>query len=152
MSTPFDPIFDQRLDARDAPVRRAEYISGKEVGALAFRRKPDCTIEVDASEVRAFDAIGFYLSKILLPIGLAFDYSRSPSRVLDGPWWPYAAIALVIWYGGRLVSADQLTVGELTAFLLYTGLVAISITALASLYGDFMRAVGSSQRRLHLDG
>ncbi len=62
----------------------------------------------------------------------------------------YAAIALVIWYGGRLVSSAELTVGELTAFLLYTGLVAMSLTSLASLYGDFMRASGASERIFEL--
>jgi ATP-binding cassette subfamily B protein len=62
----------------------------------------------------------------------------------------YGAVALVVWYGGRLVARDAMTLGDLTAFLLYTGLVAVSLGSLASLYGDFMRAVGSSQRIFEL--
>jgi ATP-binding cassette subfamily B protein len=62
----------------------------------------------------------------------------------------YGAVALVVWYGGRLVSRDAMTLGELTAFLLYTGLVAMALASLASLYGDFMRAVGASQRVFEL--
>ena len=62
----------------------------------------------------------------------------------------YGAVALVVWYGGRLVSQGQLTIGELTAFLLYTGLVAVSFGMLANLYADLMRAVGSSQRIFEL--
>jgi ATP-binding cassette subfamily B protein len=62
----------------------------------------------------------------------------------------YGAVALVVWYGGRLVSQQQLTIGELTAFLLYTGLVAVSFGMLANLYADFMRAAGSSQRIFEL--
>lgn len=58
----------------------------------------------------------------------------------------YGTVALVVWYGGRLVADDQMTLGALTAFLLYTGLVAVSLGSLANLYGDFMRAVGASQR------
>ncbi len=62
----------------------------------------------------------------------------------------YSAIALVVWYGGRLVAAGAMTIGDLTAFLLYTGLVAVSLGALAGLYGDFMRAIGASQRVFEL--
>ena len=58
----------------------------------------------------------------------------------------YGAVALVVWYGGRLVTSGDMTIGELTAFLLYTGIVAFSIAALAGLYADYMRAAGSSQR------
>jgi ATP-binding cassette subfamily B protein len=62
----------------------------------------------------------------------------------------YGAIALVVWYGGRLVQQDAMTIGDLTAFLLYTGLVAVSLGALAGLYSDFMRAIGASQRVFEL--
>jgi ABC transporter fused permease/ATP-binding protein len=58
----------------------------------------------------------------------------------------YGAIALVVWWGGSLVAAGQMTVGELTAFLLYTMTVAFSLGALSGLYGDFMRAIGASER------
>lgn len=58
----------------------------------------------------------------------------------------YGAITLVIWYGGRLVTGGVLTIGELTAFLIYTGIVAFSIAGLAYIYANFMRAVGSSRR------
>jgi ATP-binding cassette subfamily B protein len=62
----------------------------------------------------------------------------------------YGAVALVVWSGGRMVREDAMTLGQLTAFLLYTGMVAMSLGALASLYGDFMRAVGASQRVFEL--
>ena len=62
----------------------------------------------------------------------------------------YGAIALVVWYGGRLVVADEMTIGALTAFLLYTLTVAMSLGALSNLYGDFMRAVGASRRVFQL--
>jgi ATP-binding cassette subfamily B protein len=57
-----------------------------------------------------------------------------------------SAIALVVWYGGHLVSTDQMTIGDLTAFLLYTLVVAFSLGALSGLYGDFMNAIGASAR------
>ncbi len=41
------------------PIARTTYVSGKEVGSLTFIRRPDCTVEVTARDVRAFDAIGF---------------------------------------------------------------------------------------------
>ncbi|MEE2777137.1 MAG: ABC transporter transmembrane domain-containing protein [Acidobacteriota bacterium] len=62
----------------------------------------------------------------------------------------YGAVALVVWYGGQLVTDAQLSMGELTAFLLYTGIVAMSLSSLGTLYGDFMRAAGASQRIFEL--
>lgn len=62
----------------------------------------------------------------------------------------YGTIALVVWYGGRLVLDGDMSSGELTAFLLYTLMVAFSMSALANLFGDFMRASGASQRVFHL--
>ena len=62
----------------------------------------------------------------------------------------YSAIALVVWYGGNMVSAGQMTIGELTSFLLYTLTVAISLGALSGLWGDFARAIGASRRVFQL--
>ncbi|MCB9680209.1 MAG: ATP-binding cassette domain-containing protein [Alphaproteobacteria bacterium] len=62
----------------------------------------------------------------------------------------YGAIALVLWFGARLVVAGTMTMGELTSFLLYTLTVAFSLGALAGLYGDFMRAFGASERVFEL--
>ncbi len=58
----------------------------------------------------------------------------------------YGAIALVVWVGGGRVLDGQMTLGDLTAFLLYTLMVAASLGALAGLWGDFMRAAGASER------
>ncbi|KAK7087419.1 uncharacterized protein [Littorina saxatilis] len=56
------------------------------------------------------------------------------------------AVALVLWYGGKLVHEKTLSAGVLTSFLLYTLQVAIAFALLSSLYGDFMQAVGASIR------
>ena len=60
------------------------------------------------------------------------------------------ALALVIWWGGSLVLTGAMTVGELTAFLLYTMMVAMSLGALTGLYADFMKSVGASTRVFQL--
>ena len=62
----------------------------------------------------------------------------------------YGAIALIVWQGGRMVTQGAMTVGELTAFLLYTMTVAFSIGALSGLYADFMKAMGASRRVFEL--
>jgi ABC transporter fused permease/ATP-binding protein len=62
----------------------------------------------------------------------------------------YGAVTVVVWFGSQQVISGDLTLGELTAFLLYTAIIAASIGALAGLYAEFMRAVGSSQRIFEL--
>jgi ATP-binding cassette subfamily B protein len=80
-------------------------------------------------------------AKRALAVGGFFGFNRFVA---------YGVVALMVWYGGRLVTSGDLTLGELTAFLLYTGIVALSIGSLASVYASFMRAAGSSQRIFEL--
>ena len=62
----------------------------------------------------------------------------------------YIAVALVFWYGGRLVVRHEMTPGGLTAFLVYTLMVAFSIGGLADLWADFMKSVGAAERVFQL--
>lgn len=58
----------------------------------------------------------------------------------------YATIAVILWVGGSLVMEGSMTPGELTAFILYTLMVAFALGALGSLWNDFMKATGSAER------
>jgi ABC transporter fused permease/ATP-binding protein len=58
----------------------------------------------------------------------------------------YAAIAAVLYYGGTLVLAGTMTVGELSAFMLYTVFMGVGLASLSGLYGDYSRALGASAR------
>ncbi|XP_038053819.1 ABC transporter B family member 1-like [Patiria miniata] len=91
-------------------------------------------------------------------VALSYKYGKSLA-VLTGVFngligiISQGAIALVLWYGGKLVHLNVTTggtqgisVGILTAFMLYTLNVAMAFAFLASLYGDFMQAVGASIR------
>eukprot|EP01135_Chromosphaera_perkinsii_P001074 Nk52_evm24s158 gene=Nk52_evmTU24s158 len=60
------------------------------------------------------------------------------------------AIVFVLWYGGTLVVANEISVGVLASFMLYTFSLAMSFAFLSSLYGDFMSALGAAVHILHL--
>ena len=62
----------------------------------------------------------------------------------------FGSVSAVLWFGGRMVMAGNLTVGELASFILYTLLVAMSLSALADLWSDFARARGASERVFEL--
>jgi len=62
----------------------------------------------------------------------------------------YGAIAAVLWFGGTMLVEGTISIGELTGFLLYTLTVAFSLGALSSLYEDFMKALGASERVFEL--
>ncbi len=58
----------------------------------------------------------------------------------------FGGIVVVLWQGGRLVLAGQITAGELVSFLLYAIQIAGSITALASLWSSYQQAQGAARR------
>jgi ABC-type multidrug transport system fused ATPase/permease subunit len=64
----------------------------------------------------------------------------------------YVAGALVFWFGGRLVMQRELTPGALTSFLVYTLIVAFSLSSIADLWADVNRSVGASDRVFELLG
>jgi ATP-binding cassette subfamily B protein len=62
----------------------------------------------------------------------------------------YAAIAVVLGYGGLLVAAGELTAGTLTAFLVYTLLIAMGLGTLADIWAEAMRGLGAAERVFEL--
>jgi len=53
---------------------------------------------------------------------------------------------IILWYGGRQVTEGILTPGELVAFLLYLGLLAIPVRMTAWIVNSFSRAISSGER------
>ncbi len=62
----------------------------------------------------------------------------------------FGAIVLVLWEGGRLVLAGELTAGTLVAFLLYAVFIAGAISSLAGFWGNLQEAAGAAQRIFEL--
>ncbi|XP_019619825.1 PREDICTED: ABC transporter B family member 1-like [Branchiostoma belcheri] len=68
----------------------------------------------------------------------------------------FGAIVLVLWYGAKLVIMEKehpgtgLTIGSLTGFMMYTLNVAMAFAFISSLFGDFMQALGASERIFEL--
>lgn len=58
----------------------------------------------------------------------------------------FAAICFVLWFGGREVILERMSIGDLTQFLLYLMIVAIGVGSLGGLWGDLMSGVGASLR------
>jgi ATP-binding cassette subfamily B (MDR/TAP) protein 10 len=55
-------------------------------------------------------------------------------------------ILSVLYYGGTMVSESSLTVGALSAFLLYAAYVGIALGGLSSFYSEMMKGLGASTR------
>ena len=62
----------------------------------------------------------------------------------------FSAIMAIVWAGGRFVAAGQLTVGELSQFLIYAVVVATNTAALSEVWGDIQRAAGAMERIFQL--
>ncbi|MES2138931.1 MAG: ABC transporter transmembrane domain-containing protein [Bacteroidota bacterium] len=58
----------------------------------------------------------------------------------------FGAIVAVIWYGVYLASMDQLFIGDLIKFILYSVYVGASFGGIAELYSQIQKAVGATER------
>lgn len=55
-------------------------------------------------------------------------------------------ILSVLYYGGVCITEQALTIGDLSAFMIYSAWVGISMTGLSSFYTELMRGIGASTR------
>jgi len=55
-------------------------------------------------------------------------------------------IGLILWYGGRQIMAGNLTPGDLTAFMVYFGIMAMPVRQLGIMVGMVSRAVSAGSR------
>jgi ABC-type multidrug transport system fused ATPase/permease subunit len=58
----------------------------------------------------------------------------------------FAALAVVLGYGGALVAGGELTAGALTAFLVYTLFIAMGLGTLADIWAEAMKGLGAAER------
>lgn len=59
-------------------------------------------------------------------------------------------IIFVLWLGARQVSEGMMTHGEMASFVLYAAIVSGSVSTMAQVWGDIMRAAGATERLLEL--
>ncbi|WP_033566223.1 ABC transporter ATP-binding protein [Sphingobacterium sp. SYP-B4668] len=62
----------------------------------------------------------------------------------------FGAVIAVIWYGASLVAAGEITVGDLTTYILYSMFVAGSMGSFPELYANIQRSLGASERVLEI--
>jgi ABC transporter fused permease/ATP-binding protein len=62
----------------------------------------------------------------------------------------FGAIVAIIWYGSIMVSRHELTIGQLTEFVIYGIFVAASMGSFPELYANMQKAVGASERVLEI--
>lgn len=62
----------------------------------------------------------------------------------------FLAIVFIVWFGGKLVILNEMSIGTLTSYILYVMTVAFSAGLLGSLYTDFMSAFGAGHRIFEL--
>jgi subfamily B ATP-binding cassette protein MsbA len=58
----------------------------------------------------------------------------------------FAGVVVVLWQGGILVLAGELTAGQLVGFLLYTIYIAAAIGTLVSFFSSFQESAGAAER------
>lgn len=55
-------------------------------------------------------------------------------------------IISVLFYGGTLVSENNITIGALTSFILYSGYTALSLGGLGNFYTELNKGIGAATR------
>ena len=62
----------------------------------------------------------------------------------------YSGIAVVLWFGSRMVISGRMSAGDLIAFVLYTFFVGGAVGGMTELYGQFNQAIGATRRVFEL--
>ncbi|MBP2293591.1 ATP-binding cassette subfamily B protein [Azospirillum rugosum] len=62
----------------------------------------------------------------------------------------FGAVGIILWIGGHDVLAGRLSAGQLSAFVIYSVVVAGSVGAISEVVGDLQRAAGATERLFDL--
>ena len=137
----------------------ASYFWGKRLGALSKLMQGELArANVVAEEsigairtVRIFGGERDERARYAEANAAALHYGAARTRVAalfssSMVFLQHSGIALSIWYGGELVLRGTLSIGDLTGFLLYCVVVAVSFGFLVGAWEEFMQAVGASER------
>jgi ATP-binding cassette, subfamily B, bacterial len=106
------------------------------------------TVQAYAHEAVDRDAFSRYVEAI-------FTVGESKARIQGGLIaavivLAFGAIGVILWIGGRDVIAGVITPGALSAFVFYAIIVGNASAAVSEMYGELMRAAGSSERLAEL--
>ena len=101
--------------------------------------------------VRAFAREDWEAERYRHALTKALTTSRKRIRLISlftgsATFLGYLGIVAIIYYGGSLVIDKQMSIGDLTSFILYTLTVAVSVGMLGSLWTDFNAATGAGHR------
>src|SRR6266550_2643506 len=109
------------------------------IGQFLGRRIRDITRE-------AYEATRFR-DKLMVMFRKSIERSRLGATMfpLIG-FLGFGSSIVVLWYGGHLVAAGELTAGQLVAFLLYMNMVAGPVGGLASMWTQVQQAFGAADR------
>ncbi|MCA9907066.1 MAG: ABC transporter ATP-binding protein [Anaerolineae bacterium] len=106
-------------------------------------------------EVKSFVREPHEIERYASAVDRAFRASLRVLRIraFFGPlvaFFGFGGLSLVLWFGGREVLADRLTIGELISFLIYGLSVAGSLGSLVGLYTSLQEALGATKRVFQL--
>ncbi|KAK4989305.1 ATP-binding cassette permease mdl1 [Elasticomyces elasticus] len=65
-------------------------------------------------------------------------------------WAGNMTFLALLWVGGGLVKSGDISVGELTSFLMYTGYAGSALFGLSGFYSELMKGVGAASRLFEL--
>ncbi len=105
--------------------------------------------------VKAFGREHYELGRYAGAVGRSFRITVSAARLRAlfeavMTTASFAAVAVVLWFGGHEVLAHRLTPGGLISFLFYLMLLIGPLQSLASLYNEFQQALGGAARIFEL--
>lgn len=105
--------------------------------------------------VQSFTAEGLERERYDRGVGLAFGAALKRAHLqalMAGSmsFLTFAALALVLWYGGRQVMSGALSPGQLVTFLFYAVQVGGAVANLTALFNQIQEALGASSRLFEL--
>lgn len=101
--------------------------------------------------VHAFNQHKTAIAKYLLATENALSVSVASTRLFaafrgGSSFLVYLALLLTLWLGANLIEKGTLSLGELTGFILYAGMVTASASAISDFWSEWMRTIGATEK------
>jgi len=128
----------------------------RKISKAAQDKLADATVVVEET-LQGIQAVKSYTNERFETMRYHTRISEAVGITLRGAKWRgafsgfiivaiFGAIIGIFWYGASLVAREQLTIGDLTAFLIYTLLVGSAVGGGSEFYSQLQKTLGATER------
>ena len=141
----------------------AAFVFGKKIRAKSKNTQDQLatTMVVVEETLQAINTVKAFVNEVFESNRYQSELKKVTQNALSTSFWRamfvsfvifaiFGGIILVLWYGATLVQNNELKIGELTSFVIFTGFIGASVGGIGEIFSQLQKTMGASERIIEI--